>query len=82
MAVPSIYGVAPLSMARADKPIAVELGEKKLPTLGDIVGPQKTGGIVPSSAPGEARNFGNLLVQAVDYTSQMGHASGDASRAF
>lgn len=82
MAVPSIYGMAPLSMARADKPIAVEVGEKKLQTLGDIVGPEKTGGILPSSAPGEARNFGDILVTAVDQTSQMGHVSGGASRAF
>ena len=82
MTVPSIYGMAPLSMARADKPIAIEIGEKKLPTLGEVIGPEKTGGIVPSSAPGETGNFGDLLVKAVDQTSQMGHASGDASRAF
>jgi flagellar hook-basal body complex protein FliE len=66
-------------MAAAGQSSGLEIGEKKLPTMGDFVGP---GAMGPSGPAGVPRDFGHLLTSAVQETARMGHASGDASRAF
>ena len=82
MAISPIYQMPAIAMRPGGQPNAVEIGEKKLPSLGQSDGPSQVQEIGQIEETQQANNFGDLLAGAVQETARLGHVSGDASRAF